>query len=178
MGIAKMKNAQNAFVQKLIKQQKKAPQRRKINDRSSNQFLSRDGPSRARNRVGAAVSCVGTIFSYLVGWNTVIEALLVAMAIDYITGILAAYINPNMQLNSQRGFKGICKKIVILLLVALAHELDRATGQPAVQSLVVWFFLGNEGLSIIENAAKAGLPVPARLKDTLEQLTNKKEERK
>lgn len=127
---------------------------------------------------GAAVSFVGTIFSYLVGWNTVIEALLVAMAIDYITGILAAYINPNMQLNSQRGFKGICKKIVILLLVALAHELDRATGQPAVQSLVVWFFLGNEGLSIVENAAKAGLPVPARLKDTLEQLTNKKEERK
>ena len=100
------------------------------------------------------------------------------MAIDYITGILAAYINPDMQLNSQRGFKGICKKIVILLLVALAHELDRATGQPAVQSLVVWFFLGNEGLSIIENAAKAGLPIPKKLRDTLEQLTDKKGEEK
>lgn len=141
-------------------------------------FFREMAPAGPEIEWGAAVSCVGTIFSYLVGWNTVIEALLVAMAIDYITGILAAYINPNMQLNSQRGFKGICKKIVILLLVALAHELDRATGQPAVQQLVVWFFLGNEGLSIIENAAKAGLSVPARLKDTLEQLTNKKEERK
>lgn len=141
-------------------------------------FFREMAPAGPEIECGAAVSCVGTIFSYLVGWNTVIEALLVAMAIDYITGILAAYINPNMQLNSQRGFKGICKKIVILLLVTLAHELDRATGQPAVQSLVVWFFLGNEGLSIIENAAKAGLPVPARLKDTLEQLANKKEKRK
>lgn len=141
-------------------------------------FFHEIAPSGHQIGWGTAVSCIGTAFSYLIGWNDVIEALLVAMAIDYITGILAAYINPNMQLNSQRGFKGICKKIVILLLVALAHELDRATGQPAAQSLVVWFFLGNEGLSIIENAAKAGLPVPARLKDTLEQLTNKKEERK
>lgn len=59
---------------------------------------------------GAIVSCVGTAFSYLIGWNDVIEALLVAMAIDYVTGILAAYINPNLALNSQKGFKGICKK--------------------------------------------------------------------
>lgn len=74
--------------------------------------------------------------------------------------------------------KEYAKKIVILLLVALAHELDRATGQPAVQSLVVWFFLGNEGLSIIENSAKAGLPIPQKLRDTLEQLTDKKGEEK
>lgn len=123
---------------------------------------------------GAAVSCGGTIFSYLVGWNTVIEALLVAMAVDYITGILAAYINPNMALNSQKGFKGICKKIIIILLVALAHELDKMTGQPLVQTMVVWFFIGNEGLSIIENAAKAGLPIPKKLRETLEQLANEK----
>jgi toxin secretion/phage lysis holin len=138
-------------------------------------FFHEIAPSAHQIGWGTAVSCIGTAFSYLIGWNDVIEALLVAMAIDYITGILAAYINPDLQLNSQRGFKGICKKIVILLLVALAHELDRATGQPAVQSLVVWFFLGNEGLSIVENAAKAGLPIPDKLKDTLEQLTDKNE---
>ena len=132
-------------------------------------------PGGAAKGWGAIVSCIGTAFSYLIGWNDVIEALLVAMAIDYVTGILAAYINPNLALNSQKGFKGICKKIVILLLVALAHELDRATGQPAVQSLVVWFFLGNEGLSIVENAAKAGLPIPGKLRATLEQLTDKNE---
>ena len=141
-------------------------------------FFHEMAPSGHQIGWGTAISCIGTGFSYLIGWNDVIEALLVAMAIDYITGILAAYINPDMQLNSQRGFKGICKKIVILLLVALAHELDRATGQPAVQSLVVWFFLGNEGLSIIENAAKAGLPIPQKLRDTLEQLTDKKGEEK
>ena len=136
-------------------------------------FFQEIAPSGGQIGWGTAVSCIGTVFSYLIGWNDVIEALLVAMAIDYMTGILAAYINPNMQLSSQRGFRGICKKIVILLLVALAHELDRATGQPAIQSLVVWFFLGNEGLSIVENAAKAGLPIPSKLKDTLEQLTDK-----
>lgn len=130
------------------------------------------------NQVGwwAAVSCIGTAFSYLIGWDDVIEALLVAMAIDYITGIMAAYINPSLALNSQKGFKGICKKIVILMLVALAHGLDKATGQPAIQSLVVWFFLGNEGLSIVENVAKAGLPIPQKLRDALEQLTDKKGE--
>lgn len=138
-------------------------------------FFHEMAPSGHQIGWGTAISCIGTGFSYLIGWNDVIEALLVAMAIDYITGILAAYINPNLALNSQKGFKGICKKIVILLLVALAHELDRATGQPAVQSLVVWFFLGNEGLSIVENAAKAGLPIPGKLRATLEQLTDKNE---
>jgi toxin secretion/phage lysis holin len=138
-------------------------------------FFHEIAPSGHQIGWGTAISCIGTAFSYLIGWNDVIEALLVAMAIDYITGIMAAYINPNLALNSQKGFKGICKKIVILLLVALAHALDRATGQPAVQSLVVWFFLGNEGLSIVENAAKAGLPIPDKLKNTLEQLTDKNE---
>ena len=95
---------------------------------------------------GAIVSCVGTAFSYLIGWNDVIEALLVAMAIDYVTGILAAYINPNLALNSQKGFKGICKKIVILLLV-------------------VWFFLGNEGLSI-----ESGITHPGEIKSNLRAI--------
>lgn len=127
---------------------------------------------------GATVSCIGTVFSYLVGWNAVIEALLIAMLIDYMTGVLAAYINPHLALNSQKGFKGILKKIMILLLIVLAHELDHAIGQQAIQMIVVWFFLGNEGLSIIENAAKAGLPIPQKLRDTLEQLANEKGELK
>lgn len=127
---------------------------------------------------GATVSIIGTLISNMIGWDDVVEALLVAMAIDYITGVLAAYINPGLALNSQKGFRGICKKITILLLVALAHEIDKATGQPAVQSLVVWFFLGNEGLSIVENASKAGLPIPKKLRDTLEQLTDTTEVKK
>lgn len=127
---------------------------------------------------GVAVSCAGTCFSYLIGWDTVIELLVLTMIIDYITGVFAAYINPNLVLNSRKGFKGILKKIVILMLVALAHKLDQATGQSTIQSLVVWFFIGNEGLSILENAGKAGLPIPAKLRNTLEQLMIEKGERK
>lgn len=124
---------------------------------------------------GAAVSIVGTAFSYLVGWSDTIETLLVAMAIDYLTGITAAYLNPDMKLDSRKGMKGFLKKLTILCLVALAHELDKITGQPGIQSIVVWFFIGNEGLSILENAAKAGLPIPEKLKNTLAQLADEKE---
>lgn len=127
---------------------------------------------------GTISAVAGSVISYLLGWNDLIETLLVAMVIDYVTGILAAIISPDLALNSQKGLKGICKKIMIILLVALAHELDKITGQPAIQSVVLWFFLGNEGLSIIENAAKAGLPIPDRLRSTLEQLSNQKEVKK
>lgn len=123
---------------------------------------------------GAAVSIVGTAFSYLIGWNDTIETLLIAMGIDYMTGITAAYLNPGLKLDSRKGMKGFLKKLTILCLVALAHELDKITGQPGIQSIVVWFFIGNEGLSILENAAKAGLPIPAKLRDTLAQLADEK----
>ena len=127
-------------------------------------------PTQMQIEWGAVVSAIGTAFSYICGWDGQIEALMLLMLIDYISGVMAAYINPNMSLNSQRGFKGILKKIMIMLLVALAHIVDRAIGQAMAQAIVVWFFIGNEGLSIIENAAKAGLPVPEKLKQTLEQL--------
>ena len=96
------------------------------------------------------------------------------MVIDYISGVMAAYVNPNLALNSQRGFRGIIKKMMILLLVSLAHFVDKAIGQILVQTIVIWFFIGNEGLSIVENSAKAGLPVPEKLKATLEQLKEHK----
>lgn len=71
-----------------------------------------------------------------------------------------------------------CKKMVILCLVTLSHELDKALGQAITQPFVVWFFIANEGLSVIENAGKAGLPIPEKLKETLEQLTLEKEAKK
>lgn len=135
-------------------------------------------PTGTEAQVGTATGAGGALVSYFLGWNEALEALLVLMVIDYMTGLLAAYICPDMKLNSTRGLKGICKKIMILLLVVLAHELEKAAGVPAVQSVVTWFFIGNEGLSIIENAAKAGVPVPKRLRDTLEQLTKEREAKK
>ena len=128
-------------------------------------------PTQVQIEWGAVVSVVGTIASYALGWNGVLEALLCAMVLDYLSGLLAAYINPHMKLDSRRGFRGIGKKIMIL---SLAHFADYATGQTVVQTIAVWFFLGNEGLSILENAANAGVPVPEKLKKTLEQLKSEK----
>ena len=135
-------------------------------------------PTGTEVHVGGMVSAIGTVLTYFMGWDDAVEALLVLMVLDYITGMLAAYINPNLQLNSERGLRGICKKIMILMLVVVGHELEKAVGIPAVQSVVVWFFIGNEGLSIIENSAKAGIPIPVKLQDTLEQLTKEKTGRK
>ena len=131
-------------------------------------------PTGTETQVGAATGAGGAIVSYFLGWNEALEALLVLMVIDYMTGLMAAYICPDLKLNSARGLRGICKKIMILMLVVLAHELEKAAGVPAVQSVVTWFFIGNEGLSIIENAAKSGVPIPAKLRNTLEQLQSEK----
>ena len=134
-------------------------------------------PTGTEVQIGSITSAIGAVLTYFIGWNDALEALLTLMVIDYATGLLAAYINPDMKLDSHKGFRGICKKIMIILLIVLAHELEKATGIPAVQSIVVWFFIGNEGLSILENSAKAGVPVPAKLRETLEQLSNEKGER-
>lgn len=135
-------------------------------------------PTQTQVEWGTIVSGIGTVFSYFCGWDTTIEALLWLMVIDYVSGVLAAYINPHLSLSSQRGFRGICKKLMIILLVVVAHLADRVIGQALVQTVVVWFFIGNEGLSIVENAAKAGLPVPAKLREALEQLSHEKGARK
>ena len=135
-------------------------------------------PTQVQIEWGTVVSVVGSICSYGLGWNGILEALVFAMVIDYISGLLAAYINPRMKLDSRKGFRGIAKKIMILLLISLAHFVDQATSQTVVQTVAVWFFLGNEGLSILENAANTGLPVPRKLRETLEQLKNEKDEKK
>lgn len=139
-------------------------------------FIREIAPVRMQVEWGAAVSIIGTVFCYLVGgWDGLIEALIIAMILDYISGVIAAYLNPDKKLNSQKGFAGILKKIMILLMVATAHFVDYATGQEVmIRSVVILFFLGNEGLSILENSANAGLPVPNGLKESLEQFTKNK----
>lgn len=135
-------------------------------------------PTQVQVEIGSVAATIGTAFTYLCGWDKSIEVLLWLMVLDYVSGVLSAYINPNLALNSQRGFKGILKKVMILVLVSLAHFVDSATGQVLAQSIVVWFFIGNEGLSIVENASKAGLPIPDKLKDTLEQLKEQRGDKK
>ena len=131
-------------------------------------------PTQMQFQWGGIVAAIGTAFSYLCGWDKAVEVLLWLMVLDYVSGIMAAFINIDMALDSRKGYRGIVKKVMILVLVSLAHLMDRAMGQMIAQTVVVWFFIGNEGLSIVENASKAGLPVPEKLKDTLEQLKKQK----
>lgn len=144
-------------------------------------FLKGMIPTEVQMVWGAGCSVAGGLTGYLLGWNDLVETLIVAMVIDYITGVLAAYRYKRKHPNSKKGPSsrvgalGIIRKVSILCIVALAHYLDTAMGISAVHTMIVWFYIGNEGLSIIENAAKAGAPIPKRLTDTLEQLAKEKD---
>lgn len=132
-------------------------------------------PTGTEIEMGSMAAAAGGMIAYLCGWDPAMEALLALMGLDYVTGMLAAKINPNLKgWSSKIGFKGICKKVLILSIVALAHFISDLTGGELARVLVIWFFLGNEGLSIIENAANSGVPVPQKLRETLEQLKSEK----
>ena len=122
-------------------------------------------------KVQVAVAGIGGWLGYFLGGlDGLLIALLVCMALDYITGVMCAI--SDKKLSSAVGFRGICKKVLILLLVGLANIVDVhvvGTGS-ALRGAVVCFYLSNEGLSLLENAAHLGLPVPDKLKAILAQL--------
>lgn len=96
-------------------------------------------------------------------------ALLACVALDYITGVAAAYITKT--LSSEIGFRGLLKKMLLLLIVALANTLDNLMGMGGVlRSLVIGFYIANEGLSLLENAGRCGVPIPDKLMAALKQL--------
>ena len=97
-------------------------------------------------------------------------ALIAFVVIDYITGVMCAIADKS--LSSAIGFKGICRKVLIFALVGVGHILDtQVIGNGSVtRTAVIFFYISNEGVSIIENAVHLGLPVPQKLKDVLEQL--------
>lgn len=97
-------------------------------------------------------------------------ALIVFVVVDYVTGVMVGILNK--ELSSQIGFRGIFKKVVIFSLVAVAHIIDtHVIGNGSVlRTAVIFFYLSNEGISILENAVKIGLPIPEKLKNVLEQL--------
>ena len=113
---------------------------------------------------------IGTGLVYLWGgFDVAIQCLLIVIVLDYISGIIKAFVLKN--LSSSIGFKGILKKIGVLVVVALAVLIDRVTGESgAIRTLVIYYFVANEGLSIVENLAQAGLPIPKVIKDALKTL--------
>ena len=112
---------------------------------------------------------------FLGGCDGLLYALIAFVVIDYITGIMCAV--ADKKLSSAVGFKGICKKVLIFALVGLGHILDtRVIGAGSVlRTAVIFFYLSDEGVSLVENAAHLGLPVPKKLKEVLEQLHDRAE---
>lgn len=123
------------------------------------------------NLVQCAFAAVGGFFGWFVGGlDGVMYALIVFVAADYATGLMAAGLEK--KLSSSVGFRGIFKKVVIFCLVAVGHMVDaHVIGNGSVlRTAVIFFYLSNEGISILENAAQIGLPIPKKLKDVLEQI--------
>lgn len=112
---------------------------------------------------------------FLGGSDGLLFALIAFVVIDYITGVMCAI--SDKKLSSAVGFKGICRKVLIFALVGGGHILDAfVIGSGSVlRTAIIFFYLSNEGVSLVENCAHLGLPVPQKLKDVLEQLHNRAE---
>lgn len=120
--------------------------------------------------MNSMLAILGTIFTWLFGaWDLSLMILVTVMALDYITGVTRGYVNK--QLSSEYGFRGLAKKLTIFYVLILAVLIDRMIGNGWIfRTLVCFWYTGNEGASVLENAAAIGLPIPAQLVNALEQL--------
>ena len=128
------------------------------------------------NTIQLAFAAVGGFVGwFLGGCDGLLYALLAFVVIDYITGVMCAIVD--RKLSSAIGFKGLFKKVLIFTLVGIGHILDtRVIGSGSVlRTAIIFFYISNEGVSLIENAVHIGLPVPQKLKDVLEQLHDRSE---
>ena len=126
--------------------------------------------------INSIAGAVGAVLGFMYGEVTgLFWALIAFMALDYISGVIVAVIEK--RLSSEVGFRGLAKKFLILVFVAVGHIADTYIlgGTPAAMSAVMLFYIANEGISIIENAAALGLPVPKKLTSIMEQIKNKSE---
>lgn len=127
--------------------------------------------------IKAAFAAIGGAAAYLFGpWDALITALIALVVLDYITGVVSAAVSGT--LDSAVGFKGLIKKALIFVMVAAATIADRVipAANQAIRAAVILFYTANEALSIIENAAGLGLPVPEKLKSTLKRVQQEADE--
>ena len=129
------------------------------------------------NMIQAVFTMVGGWLGYFLGGcDGLLFALVVFVVMDYVTGVMCAA--ADRKLSSEVGFKGICRKVLIFMMVGIANVLDvLIIGSGSVlRTAVIFFYLSNEGLSLLENAGHLGLPIPEKLKAVLEQLHRQSEE--
>lgn len=125
-------------------------------------------------KIQMACTALGGWLGYFLGDSDgLLIALIVFVALDYVTGVMCAIVDK--ELSSEVGFKGLFRKVLIFALVGVGHVVDtQVVGSgSALRTAVICFYLSNEGLSVLENATHIGLPVPDRLKDILSQLHNR-----
>ena len=128
------------------------------------------------NWMQAAFVAIGGFLGWFLGGpDGFLYALIAFVAVDYLTGVMCAI--ADRKLSSEVGAKGIFKKVLIFVLVGVGHIIDSQVlvSGGAIRTAVIFFYLSNEGISILENAAHIGLPVPEKLKAVLEQLHNRSE---
>ena len=113
----------------------------------------------------------GALIALLGGWDQLIVSLIILMILDYITGVLQSIYNK--ELSSKIGFKGLLKKVLILCVVAVSVVIEKDLGVQAIREVVIMFFACNEGISVLENATKMGIPLPKKLQDVLLQIKDK-----
>lgn len=131
------------------------------------------------NALQLTLSAAGAYVGYFLGgWDGFLYALVTFVVTDYLTGIMVAILEK--KLSSDVGFRGILKKVLIFFLVAIAYIIDSKIIQSGsvIRTAVIFFYLSNEGISILENASKIGLPIPSKLKDVLEQISTKEDSQK
>ena len=126
--------------------------------------------------IKSVVSFIATTLMYLLGgWDIALQSLIIVIILDYLTGIAKSYVTK--KLNSSIGFKGIVKKVSMFCIVAIAVIVDRFIGQSGmIRTLIIYYLVANEGLSIIENLGEMNIVVPDFLKERLEQLKDKDKE--
>src|SRR5690554_2591516 len=122
----------------------------------------------------AAAVVLGGISTLLGGWVVALQVLVVFVVLDYITGVVSAF--HLKELNSYRGAWGIVKKIMLFVPIAVGTMLDLVIGQEILRNLAIWFYIANEGLSILENMAQAEILVPPGIIEALEQLKKGKDD--
>ena len=126
------------------------------------------------NAIQFVFTAVGGWLGYFLGGcDGLVVALVVFVVADYLTGVMCAI--SERKLSSEVGFKGICRKVIIFILVGIANILDvQVIGSGSVlRTAVIFFYISNEGVSLLENAGRLGLPIPEKLKAVLEQLHDK-----
>ena len=118
-------------------------------------------------------SLLATGFVYLVGGiDYALISLIIVMALDYITGVISAIYNK--ELSSEIGFKGILKKVLMICILGLAVRVDNLTGESgAIRTLVIYYYIANEGISILENLVECDVPFPDKIIEVLKQISGK-----